>query len=114
APRFLRLEEDAAMDLLSVDTFQGIAEVHKEWSRLRPVQSGRSLLKDPRLLSGNVNKVGEPTAVLLRRDAFVTAGGFNANYVQIVDAALWLRLMVSWRVALVGEPLATFRVHMQQ
>lgn len=57
------------------------------------------------------NFVGEPTAVLFRREAWCRAGPFNADLVAICDFEFWARLGVHGGLAVVDEPLATFRVH---
>jgi glycosyltransferase involved in cell wall biosynthesis len=57
------------------------------------------------------NFVGEPTAVLFRREAWLRTGPFNADLVAICDFEFWARIGVHSGLAAVSEPLATFRVH---
>jgi glycosyltransferase involved in cell wall biosynthesis len=57
------------------------------------------------------NFVGEPIAVLVRRTAFETEGGFNPDLVQIPDLDCWLRIGLAGGLAFVDEALCTFRVH---
>jgi glycosyltransferase involved in cell wall biosynthesis len=66
------------------------------------VASGRDLA---------VNVVGEPSFVLLRREAAVRAGGFDSAFTQVVDWELWLRLARVSPVVFVDESLGLFRVH---
>jgi hypothetical protein len=58
-----------------------------------------------------VNVVGEPSFVLLRREAARRAGGFDARLRQLVDWDLWLRLAKNAPAVFVPEPLGVFRVH---
>jgi hypothetical protein len=58
-----------------------------------------------------VNFIGEPTAVLLRRDTLESFGRFHPRMVQLVDFEYWARIGVQSGIAHVEEPLVTFRVH---
>jgi len=58
-----------------------------------------------------VNFVGEPTAVLVERDAFRRFGRFNAALVALCDFEFWARVGANTGLAYVPESLATFRVH---
>jgi glycosyltransferase involved in cell wall biosynthesis len=57
------------------------------------------------------NFVGEPTAVLLHRTAFQRFGIFNPHLVSLCDLEYWIRVGIHEGIAIVPEPLATFRVH---
>jgi glycosyltransferase involved in cell wall biosynthesis len=57
------------------------------------------------------NVIGEPTAVLLRREA---PARFNARYSQLMDLDLWLRLLEHGKFAFVAEPLCRIRMHAAQ
>jgi|GEM_PF-786031 len=89
-------------------------DVHKGWSGLSPIQSGAALLCDPKLLEQPINKVGEPTTVLLARQAIEAAGGFDQNLRQLVDVEMWLRIMTKFKVGFVARPLSCFRLHSKQ
>ena len=58
-----------------------------------------------------VNFVGEPTAVLVDRDAFGRFGRFNVALVALCDFEYWARVGANTGLAYVPESLATFRVH---
>jgi glycosyltransferase involved in cell wall biosynthesis len=66
------------------------------------LQTGRDLA---------VNVVGEPSFVLLRREAVIRAGGFDSSFAQLVDWEMWLRLARDSPVVFVDESLGVFRVH---
>jgi glycosyltransferase involved in cell wall biosynthesis len=57
------------------------------------------------------NIVGEPTVTLLHRDLFTTYGGFNADYMQMLDYEFWCRIGVNERICYVPQVLAKFRLH---
>jgi glycosyltransferase involved in cell wall biosynthesis len=69
----------------------------------------RSALREGRDLT--VNVLGEPSFVLLRRDAVLKAGGFHPGFCQLVDWDLWLRLAREGPLVFVDETLGVFRVH---
>jgi glycosyltransferase involved in cell wall biosynthesis len=58
-----------------------------------------------------INFVGEPTATLVRRDAFDGFGRFNDLLVALCDFEYWARVGSNTGLAYVPEILATFRVH---
>lgn len=89
-------------------------DLHKHWTNLLPLQSGKALLKDPKLLSSPTNKVGEPVTVLLRRDVFSKVGYFNKKLKQDLDSEFWYRIFSKYKVAFVDEYLASFRLHNEQ
>lgn len=55
------------------------------------------------------NLIGEPTAVMFRREQAVR--GFDARYRQIVDMEMWFYLLEQGRFAYITEPLVSFRLH---
>jgi glycosyltransferase involved in cell wall biosynthesis len=93
---------------------QSCAVLHSGWSDLREIQVGTALLADPCLLHGVWNKIGEPSIVLLRRQALIDVGGFDPNLCQLIDLDMWYRLMAVGKVGFVDETLSSFRVHDKQ
>jgi glycosyltransferase involved in cell wall biosynthesis len=57
------------------------------------------------------NFIGEPTAVMLRREVFKKYGHFNPNIIQKCDFEYWARIGVNEGFVYVPETLATFRLH---
>lgn len=57
------------------------------------------------------NFVGEPTAVMFRRELASQAGGFDRNLVQLCDLEFWYRVGARDGLAFVPRELASFRVH---
>ncbi len=113
-PRRLELAEDAAgIGILQI-VAQRCRQVHRYWSHLNSRQPGTTLLADCQLWTFPLNKIGEPTAVLLRKSAVEAVGGFDPDLSQLVDVELWWRLLATGSVGFVDEPLAVFRLHSQQ
>jgi len=69
----------------------------------------RGALRDGRDLT--VNVLGEPSFVLLRREAARRAGGFHPGFTQLVDWEFWLRLAREGPIVFVDETLGVFRIH---
>lgn len=76
--------------------------------------SGKHYLKDKFFLDKPLNKIGEPPAVLLRKECFVKVGYFNTKLKQALDFEYWYRLMPFFNVGFVNEPLIQFRLHDNQ
>lgn len=71
---------------------------------------GSDIIRYSILKHGNI--IGEPSAVLFRREQAVR--GFNLNYRQIVDLEMWFYLLEKGRFAYIDEPLCGFRIHSGQ
>ncbi|MDZ8085260.1 MAG: glycosyltransferase [Nostoc sp. DedQUE12b] len=89
-------------------------DVHKSWSTLKPIQSGQELLLVPNILDNPINKIGEPSTVLIKKDVFEKVGLFNSEFCQLVDLEMWLRIMSQYKVGFVDKFLSHFRIHPQQ
>lgn len=66
-----------------------------------------------KLVMGNLtrNIVGEPVAVLLRRDVFDAVGTFHPDVAVFCDMEFWARVGTRFGVAHTSETVADFRVH---
>jgi len=84
------------------------------FGNLKISQPGSLLLRSPDLLEQPLNKIGEPTAVLVRRDLFDKVGLFNENMRQLVDMEMWVRLMAASHVGYIPAALSSVRVHARQ
>jgi glycosyltransferase involved in cell wall biosynthesis len=60
------------------------------------------------------NNFFPPSAVMVRRETFVKAGGFREDIRGPEDIELWLRLLRQGRLVQVPEPLVCYRVHPTQ
>ncbi len=115
SPRELLMDDDARRHPFCCKMEQESGHVHRGWKRLDRLQAGRLLLADPGLVThGPLNKIGEPSNVLLRRDTLKRVGNFNPRLRQVVDLEMWWRIMGQSNVGFIDAPLASFRVHPQQ
>jgi glycosyltransferase involved in cell wall biosynthesis len=74
------------------------------------VFSGKKAIR--RCLTRGVNLIGEPSAVLFRREH--AKRGFDPAYRQLVDLEMWLHLLQQGDFIYISEPLCCFRKHSQQ
>ena len=91
--------------------------LHKSWQNIivsEGVLEGKDYLRDPGLMKAPYNKVGEPPAVLLRRDSFNRTGPFDLVLKQDLDLVHWYKVMRDFKVGFVDEELVTFRLHAAQ
>ena len=57
------------------------------------------------------NWIGEPSAVLVSREALSTCGLFNPCIRTTIDLELWLRVMLRYRVGFLEQPMCLYRMH---
>jgi glycosyltransferase involved in cell wall biosynthesis len=88
--------------------------------RLRPVGYASYCAEEGSMDGGKVidrclfgtNYVGEPSAVLFRRQQ--AARGFDESYPHLLDMAMWFHLLEQGRLACIPEPLTYIRQHKSQ
>jgi glycosyltransferase involved in cell wall biosynthesis len=102
---------DDPSDVGSVRLGRKLAVVPDRLGSLRDVNDGRAIFDAMRRTGFRGNWIGEPTAVMVRRDAFRRVGLFNTRLRQLTDLEMWLRLAFFFDVGFVAAPLATFRLH---
>lgn len=89
-------------------------DLQSNWTKIENIQHGRSLLGDVNFLSQPRNKVGEPTAVLLRKTVFDKIGYFNIELKQALDYEFWYRTFKFFKAGYIDRELVSFRLHDQQ
>ncbi len=82
----------------------GLNGIDRRATRLRGVDARRAVVR------AGTNPFGEPSAVLIRREALAAVGGFDPTWRYMLDVGTYVALFDLGDVALVREPLATFRV----
>lgn len=91
--------------------------LHTKWYKIKVQQGvleGRKYLSDLYLMNGPLNKIGEPTAVLIRKDCFDRVGYFDESLKQTLDVEYWYRLMKYYKIGFIDEELVFFRLHENQ
>ncbi len=95
-----------------LDRFQNL---HTTWNSFswkeRNIVRGTRLLKDQNLLLEPLNKIGEPTAVMFRKDCLQKVGVFRNDLVQMLDWEYWMRIMKFYKIGFIDIPLVAFRLH---
>jgi glycosyltransferase involved in cell wall biosynthesis len=113
SPRDLLVEPSVEDDWIT-QWLQQHQNLSAGFGNLKISQPGSLLLRSPELLEQPLNKIGEPTAVLVRRDLFGKVGLFNENMRQLVDMEMWVRLMATSHVGYIPSALSSVRVHARQ
>jgi len=114
SPRNIILSPEAISNKILLKAYYGYQDLHQAWSNLKPIQMGKDLLADPQLFQNPLNKIGEPSTVLLKKAALEQLGGFDSAFKQLLDLDLWLRMMSRYKIGFVNQKLSSFRLHPDQ
>ncbi|WP_293331574.1 glycosyltransferase [Microcoleus sp. CAWBG58] len=113
SPRGITIAEDESHPILRKAS-QSIKDLHKSWSNLKSIQPGKDLLADANCLNNPINKIGEPSTVLIAARVFAEIGLFDSGLSQYVDLDMWWRIMGNYHVGFVDEKLSSLRIHPEQ
>ncbi len=108
------LEPGAENNSTCIAAYHGTQDLHKDWSNLKTIQSGKDLLLDSNLMKYRLNKIGEPTTVLIPKAVFEKIGLFDSSLTQLLDIDMWLRIMGNYKIAFVDQTLSELRIHPRQ
>ncbi|MEN3322524.1 glycosyltransferase family 2 protein [Mariniflexile soesokkakense] len=61
-----------------------------------------------------LNKFGEPSVILFKKDLIKEIGKFREDLIQILDFEFCNRALLKYKAALINEKLVTFRLHLEQ
>ncbi len=114
APRELILAQKDKNNPNLVRASQRNRDLHRGWTRLQRLQWGSDLLHDVNFMRHPLNKIGEPSNVLLKREVVLELGGFDVGLCQLVDVDMWWRMMGRGKIGFVDKSLSFFRVHRHQ
>ncbi|MEG4283381.1 glycosyltransferase [Microcoleus sp. A006_D1] len=113
SPRGITIAEDESHPVLRKAS-KSIKDLHKSWSNLKSIQPGKELLADINCLSNPINKIGEPSTVLIAARVFAEIGLFDSGLSQYVDLDMWWRIMGNYHIGFVDETLSSLRIHPEQ
>ena len=82
---------------------------HKDYSIL-----DYRFFKSKQFLKSPMNKVGEPSAVMFRKDIVNEIGFFREDLKQILDYEFYYRLLKLYDIAIIDRVLVKFRLHDKQ
>lgn len=85
--------------------------LHDPLGDLGRVTNGRLVFRRWLELGVHDNLIGEPSAVLVRRECFERLGGFDPRVRVVTDIEMWLRILLDYDVGFVPEPLCVYRHH---
>jgi predicted O-linked N-acetylglucosamine transferase (SPINDLY family)/glycosyltransferase involved in cell wall biosynthesis len=113
SPRGIVIAETEANPILRTAS-HSIKDLYKSWSNLKSVQNGQELLADANCLKNPINKIGEPSTVLIPARVFAEIGLFDSTLSQYVDLDMWWRIMANYQIGFVNEKLSSLRIHPEQ
>lgn len=109
---FCRRHVVAGRDEMSRSRALRNAELHGPLAPLEEVNARELLLARWWAFNAiNGNFIGEPVAVMVRREALREVGLFHLHQTQYLDAEMWLRVMTAYDVGFVDAELVTFSAH---
>lgn len=115
SPRDIIMSKSAESDPASQFVYEGCKDLHKAWSKLKSIQSSQELLADPNFLDESpLNKIGEPTTVLIKKDVFERLGNFDPQLQQLIDLDMWFRIIGNYKTGFINKTLSYFRIHPRQ
>ncbi|MEG4432393.1 glycosyltransferase [Microcoleus sp. F10_A2] len=113
SPRGITIADNESNPILR-GASQSIKDLHKSWSNLKSIQPGKELLADTKCLNNPINKIGEPSTVLIAARVFEEIGLFDSGLSQYVDLDMWWRIMGNYHIGFVDEKLSSLRIHPEQ
>ena len=63
-----------------------------------------------KIVRSGTNLLGEPGAILFRRDVLQLTGPFSASLLYVIDVDLWMRILLCGDLFTLAEPLCAFRL----
>ncbi len=114
SPRQVIIHPNSKSDPICQSAYNGAINLHQKWSQLKSIQFGQDLLSDPNCLISGLNKIGEPTTVLILKEVFKELGEFDPNLQQLLDVDMWWRIMGHYKIAFIDQALSSLVIHKQQ
>lgn len=114
SPRQVVIHPNSKSDPNCQSAYNGAINLHQKWSQLKSIQFGQDLLSDPNCLISGLNKIGEPTTVLILKEVFEKLGGFDPNLQQLLDVDMWWRIMGHYKIAFIDQALSSLLIHKDQ
>jgi glycosyltransferase involved in cell wall biosynthesis len=74
----------------------------------------KSIFKSDTLFKSPLNKIGEPTTILFRKDLIDTIGYFREDLKQVLDYEFCYRVLKKKNIGIITDKLVKFRLHNMQ
>ncbi|MEG4575244.1 glycosyltransferase [Microcoleus sp. N3A4] len=113
SPRGITIAEEESNPILRRAS-KSIKDLHKSWSNLKTIQPGKAMLADTNCLNNPINKIGEPSTVLIAARVFEEIGLFDSGLSQYVDLDMWWRIMGNYHIGFIDKKLSSLRIHPEQ
>lgn len=109
ARRHIEIGDETDPDMVTFrETYR---DAQKQFGELGEVNDGRRMLTRWLDDSFSHNWVGEPSSVMMRREALQRLGLFNPRVRMLTDVEMWARAMFHYDIGFVDEELSTYRFH---
>lgn len=79
-----------------------------------PLILDKKLFRSEVFLRSPLNKIGEPSVVMFRKDVLKKVGFFREDLKQILDYEFYYRILKRYQIAILNRKLVGFRVHDHQ
>lgn len=104
-------------NLAHVNWYNANGELNQKWTD--PLETGiypgERILKDRNLLLVKpLNKLGEPSSMLIRKSVFEFVGLFDTQLIQYLDLEFSLRVLSKYKFGYIQKQLTGFRLHENQ
>ena len=83
----------------------------RQFGGVQEINDGPTLLRRWLSTRFETNWLGEPSSVMMRRQALERIGLFNPRVRMLTDAEMWARTMTLFDVGFIDEELSTYRFH---
>jgi len=84
---------------------------HRKFYGTNGVVPGTNGVK--KIVRSGTNPLGEPGAILFRKDLLIQTGNFIDTFPYVIDLYLWVKILLFGNLYVVPESLCAFRVHPQ-
>ncbi|HLF51219.1 glycosyltransferase family 2 protein [Flavobacterium sp.] len=74
----------------------------------------KKMFSNIEFLKSPLNKIGEPTTVLFKKEIVKKIGLFDTQLKQILDYEYWYRILKIKDIIVINKPLVKFRIHQEQ
>ncbi len=78
------------------------------------IELDQTLFSDKNFMKAPKNKIGEPSAVMFRKELIAQLGVFDEKLKQILDYEYWYRILKEYRIYILRDKLVKFRLHDNQ
>ena len=92
------------------------AELSGDYAKINSTTTylNKAMFGSATFMKSPLNKIGEPTTIMFRKQSFETIGGFDTHLEQILDYVFCYRILKESAVVILHDKLVKFRIHGNQ